>query len=313
VDTRFVIGVAALLLAVISGGIFLYQLLGRGQKGSFNNLLFRPSDGGDAEVLDPMVAQSTNKLNQFGEQDYEKLKDELQRKAKGKQKPTLDERFFQAGVFTDKDKDDFKRLRIIAFVLCTGVLGFTAGYYTGIDFFVIGVVVGALVGLQVPFSILDRRIAKRSEEIMFYLPLVIEQISIGVSSSLDVGPCLERVVSMADERDTHNVVTELVRHAQFYVRSGVSLQDAMTEVGRLSGHTELKHAFMSLSQVAKHGGEITRQLQELADAVAMQRETKIEEKIKKLELEATGPVALVFVGFMIILLVGFGLQIQGAF
>jgi pilus assembly protein TadC len=108
------------------------------------------------------------------------------------------------------------------------------------------------------------------------------------------------------------VVTELIRHAQFHVKSGVSLEDAMTEVGRLSGHTELKHAFMSLAQVAKHGGEITRQLQELADAVAMQRETKIEAKIKKLELEATGPVALVFCGFLIILLIGFGVQIQNA-
>ena len=64
---------------------------------------------------------------------------------------------------------------------------------------------------------------------------------------------------------------------------------------------------MSLAQVARHGGEISRQLNDLADAVGNQRNTKVEEKIKKLELEATGPVALVFVGFMIILLIGFGL------
>ena len=178
---------------------------------------------------------------------------------------------------------------------------------------VLGVVLGILVGLQLPMTILDRRIKARYEDIMFYLPLVIEQIAIGVSSSLDIGPCLQRVVSMADERDSHNCVTELIRHAHFYVKSGVSLEDALQEVGRLSGHTELKHAFMSLSQVAKHGGEITRQLQELADAVAGQRETKIDAKIKKLELEATGPVALVFMGFLVIILIGFGVQVKGIF
>ena len=70
---------------------------------------------------------------------------------------------------------------------------------------------------------------------------------------------------------------------------------------------------MSLAQVAKHGGEITRQLQELADAVAGQRETKIEAKIKRLELEATGPVALVFLGFIGIVLIGFGLQLGKVF
>ena len=88
------------------------------------------------------------------------------------------------------------------------------------DFFLIGLALGAGIGYQIPNSILERRYIARSDEILFYLPLVIEQIAIGVSSSLDIGPCLEKVVSMADERDTHNVVTELIRHAQFYIRSG---------------------------------------------------------------------------------------------
>jgi type II secretory pathway component PulF len=70
---------------------------------------------------------------------------------------------------------------------------------------------------------------------------------------------------------------------------------------------------LALAQVAKHGGEITRQLNELADAVANQRATKIEAKIKKLEIAATGPVALVFLGFLIILLIGFGSQMKDAF
>jgi pilus assembly protein TadC len=148
---------------------------------------------------------------------------------------------------------------------------------------------------------------------MFYLPLVIEQLVIGVSSSLDVGPCLKWIVAMADERDSHNPVTELLRYAQLYMKSGVSMEEALIEVGRLSGHTELKHVFMSLSQVAKHGGEIIRQLQELANAVAAQREARVEGKIRKLELKATGPVALVFASFMGILMVGLGTQLGGLF
>jgi len=225
---------------------------------------------------------------------------------------TLDQKFFMAGMYTDREKLDFKRMRIVIPLVVAPVI--TYGMYSvlGAEWAILGAIMGALLGMQVPFSILDRRIADRSEDIMYYLPLVIEQIAIGVSSSLDIGPCIQRVVSMADERDTHNVVTELVKISQNYVRSGASLNDALTEVGILSGHTELKHTFMSLAQVARHGGEITRQLQELADAVASQRETKIEAKIKKLELVATGPVALVFAGFLIILLIGFGLQISTA-
>ena len=144
------------------------------------------------------------------------------------------------------------------------------------------------------------------------MPLVIEQISIGVSSSLDIGPCLARVVSMADERDSHNPVTELLRFAQAYIKSGVSLQDALIEVGRQSGSNEVKHAFKALAQVARYGGEISKQLQDLSESVSSERETRVEEKIKKLELAATGPVALVFAGFLFILLIGFGMTLLKA-
>ncbi|MBX7144322.1 MAG: type II secretion system F family protein [Oligoflexia bacterium] len=305
-EARVVIGVGALLLALLSGGVFLYFLFAPRRSANLRNLM-----GAGAGLGTPSEERARLRNDPTGK-EFERLKAETKRKAEKKLKPTLDERFFHAGIFSDKDKREFHRMRLIVPLVAGPVGAFLFGQL-GFNFAVIGLVMGILVGLQIPFSILDRKIKWRGEEIMFYLPLVVEQISIGVSSSLDIGPCLQRVVAMADERDSHNVVTELLRHAQYYVKSGVSLEDALLETGRLSGHTELKHAFMSLSQVAKHGGEITRQLQELADAVSAQREARIEAKIKKLELEATGPVAMVFLGFLVIMLVGFGLQVVGAF
>lgn len=306
-EGRVLIGLVALILALVSGGVFVYYLLAPKRYANMRNLMGSPGAGlgTPSEERARLQADTTGK-------EFERLKAETKKKATKKVKPTLEEKYFHAGIFSDKDKREFQRLRLLIPFVTVPALGFGLGS-VGFDYAIMGVVMGVLLGLQMPFSILDRKIKLRSEDILFYLPLVIEQISIGVSSSLDIGPCLQRVVAMADERDSHNVVTELLRHAQYYVKSGVSLEDSLLEVGRLSGHTELKHAFMSLSQVAKHGGEITRQLQELADAVAAQRETKIEAKIKKLELEATGPVALVFCGFLVILLIGFGIQIKGAF
>jgi pilus assembly protein TadC len=308
-ETSTIIGIGILVFTLVSGlGILAYyfyprqqvdmrSLMGAGDRGD----LGRPS-----EVRERMKNDPTG-------QEFERLKQQAKERAVAKRgEYTLEEKFFQAGMFSDEEKNDFYRQQKLAPIVLAPVFAFAFSNAGGLFLFV-GLVFGILVGLRLPFYLLDRRIRLRGEEIMFFLPLVIEQIAIGVSSSLDVGPCLQRVVSMADERDSHNCVTELVRHAHFYVKSGASLEDALVEVGKLSGHTELKHAFMSLSQVAKHGGEITRQLQELADAVAGQRETKIESKIKKLELEATGPVAFVFIGFIIILVVGFVIQIRDAF
>jgi Flp pilus assembly protein TadB len=267
---------------------------------------------GEVDLSKPSEIRKRLQEDDTGE-EFVKLKEQTKRRLKGhKDRLSLDDKFFQAGIFADEDKKEFNRLRIVIPIVSV-IVAVVCTFSLSTSTILISVVIATLVGLQLPFTILDRKIKSRHEDLMFYLPLVIEQVSIGVSSSLDIGPCLSRIIQMADERDTHNVVTELLRHAQFYVKSGVSLEAAMNEVGKRSGHNELKHAFMSLSQVSKHGGEITRQLQELADAVSGQRETKIEEKIKKLELEATGPVALVFAGFLILIITGFGIQVKNAF
>ncbi|RIL10212.1 MAG: hypothetical protein DCC75_04860 [Proteobacteria bacterium] len=306
-DGATLIGILALVVALFSAGFLAYYFLFPKKQTSYRSLMASGSSG--------LRVASSNRAklqNDESGREYERLKKATKKRVKTKPKVTLQEKFFHAGIFTDREKRDFFRLRFILPFVTGPVVGIgLASISTKLA--ILGFILGVLVGLQLPFSLLDRRIKRRDEEIMFYLPLVIEQIVIGVSSSLDIGPCVQRVIMMADERDSHNVVSELLRHVQMYAKSGVSLEEAFSEVGKLSGHTELKHTFMSLAQVSKHGGEITRQLQELADAVASQRETRIEAKIKKLELEATGPVGLVFVGFMIILLIGFGTPIIQAF
>jgi Flp pilus assembly protein TadB len=306
-NLSLLLGIAAGILALGSAGFILYTFLGnRGGSSDYRSLMTGDSN--------PAMHHHSREMSRE-DADLERVKN-ISRKAADEgvnKKLTFDEKLFQAGVFTNREKEYFARMKIVAPPLCSAIVGFLLWYAVGIDYGALGLIVGLFAGIQLPTSILERKAKRRQEDIMFYLPLVVEQISIGVSSSLDIGPCLQRVVQMADERDSHNVVTELLRHVQYHVKSGMGLEEALSEMGRLSGSTELKHTFVNLAQVAKHGGEISKQLQELADSVSSQRETRIEAKIKKLELEATGPVALVFLGFMIILLIGFGLQIQGAF
>lgn len=304
------VGIVALAAAVLSGLLLALYFM------------FAPKRSANLRSMMGSSGLAAGTAGGYGEgrargeitdEDLERIKDAARKKSKAKPKATLQEKFFHAGMFSLQDRQRFSQLRIIVPCITTPLLILMASFAGKPILLLLGAVFGFLIGLQIPFSILDRRIKARSEDILFFLPLVVEQIVIGVSSGLDAGPCIQRVVQMADERDSHNPVTELLKHTQTYVKSGVSMGDALVEVGRLSGHTELKHTFMSLSQVSKHGGEITRQLQELADSVAAQRETKIEAKIRKLELEATGPVGLVFLGFMLILMAGIGANVMQAF
>jgi Flp pilus assembly protein TadB len=299
----------SLLIPIIAGIIFLgslfflvYMMRSR-RSSSYRNLMVNVKPVSENSKLRSMVAE-----DQTGEA-LEQVSMRLKKKMAKKPPTTFEERLFRAGIFTDQQKKDYNRLRTLCPVVLV-VIGLGAGLFLGgPDIVILCAIAGGVFGLYIPITLLERREKARAEEILFYLPLVIEQISIGVSSSLDVGPCVQRIVQMADERDSHNPVTELLRYASYYVKSGSSFEESLAEIGRLSGHNDLKHTFMALCQVAKFGGEISRQLQELADSVGALREAKVEEKIKKLELSATVPVALVFFGYLVILLIGFGLQI----
>lgn len=313
-----IITVIAIIISLASvAGLFLlfYRTKSIRFRSELRNLM-GTSDRDNQPHIAPVMERQSGPLSHDVEEESQvaQLARSYKNKAKGKNKLTLDQKFFQAGMFSPRKREMFKKSQMACFVGGALLTSLSLLYYLNDGlYFLFGLILGGALGYQAPQSWLDRAIKQRTEEIMFYLPLVVEQIAIGVSGSLDVGPCMEKVVTMADERDSHNAVTELLLQTQYYISSGVSMYDALTEIGKMSGSNDLKHVFMSLAQVARHGGEITRQLQELADAVSSQRETKIEEKIKKLELEATGPVGLVFLGFMIILMVGFGLQIKGAF
>jgi Flp pilus assembly protein TadB len=242
-------------------------------------------------------------------EDEEELEEAPKKTAGRKKEPSIDEKLFMAGRLTNGERRDFRQKQMLAPVVF-GVVGLVLGVFLGsADMILLGGFMGVILGVYLPLKIVNQWVAEQHEDISYFLPLVIEQISIGVSSSLDIGPCLSRIVQMADERKSHNAVTQLLKYSQFYVKSGVGLEDSLKEIGRASGHSELKHVLLALSQVAKFGGEISKQLQDLADAVGAQREAKIEERIRNLELKASGPVALVFVAYMILLFVGIGSQV----
>jgi pilus assembly protein TadC len=168
----------------------------------------------------------------------------------------------------------------------------------------LAVFIGALIGLVYPIAKLDRKIEQRKHKILIHLPLVIEQIAIGFSSSLVIAACISSIVEMADERNSHNPVTELLEQVVRLVHAGYSFENAMTQVSSAMGMPAVEHTFNYLIQCSKHGGEITKQLQELANSTMTERNIKIHGKIAGLPAEATAPLGLVFSGFFIILVGG---------
>lgn len=288
-----------ILVAALTIGGALYVVFRFGARRAQRDKLGRLAEPGrflsEAPELDDDQEVSEEELQ---EQKFDQVKKSGSKKRRD---PTIDEQLFMAGRFLEHERLDFQQKRMLAPPVF-GILGLIGGVFAGDSTFMfLGPIIGVIVGLYLPLKVLSGWIEQHREDISFYLPLVIEQIAIGVSSSLDIGPCLAQIVQMADERKNHNAVTRLLKYAQFQMRSGVSLEEALIDIGRQSGVPELKHVLLALSQVAKFGGEVSKQLEDLADSVSNQREAHIEARIRKLELKATGPVGLVFLAYLIIL------------
>jgi len=221
--------------------------------------------------------------------------------------------FFRAGYFSTAERVKFLRLKKfmkVAFPLAISVMLWALS--GEIIYAILGAACGYMIGRVAPDHLLGKRIKRRAEDSLYFLPLVIEQISIGVSSSLDIGPCVSYVVEMADERSSHNVVTEILSQVLKLMKAGMSLDEALTDVGEVIGIHEIKNAFMFLAQCSKHGGEISKQLTDLAESVTLSRQLDIEARIVALPTKASGALGLIFFGFFIMLLAGLFVKISSA-
>ena len=313
-NVQLVIIVGSILGIFAFGGIAYFLLGSAGATGRGGGEMRDLMSGGAAAQSQPGM-----RTRRPGEVDPRELDVEMLKKRSGSSKAKskvedVSSKLFKAGFFTAADRKNFLRFRIISFGSCAILMPvFLYMASSKPVLALIGLVLGALVGFTLPMSWLERQIRKREDELLYYLPLVVEQVSIGVSSALDVGPCVSHIVAMATERDSHNAVTEMFVHVEKLVRSGLSLEDALIEVGEANGTTEVKHAFMFLGQCARHGGEISSQLQELADSVMTQRQVQIEGKIAALPVKATGPLAMVFAGFFALLFAGLFVRLLSAF
>lgn len=303
-----IIFIAFILLGII---LVLFLLLGQKKKEETG---VKTLMGAQAGTENRTAGSHSSRRPDPKDIDIETIRRQTRRSGSRQNKDSLSFKLFRAGFFTAADKRRFFQFRVLSFII--SIVFFPAAIYflSGNSTFVFfSLFLGALVGYGYPMSWLEGQIRKRYDEVLYYLPLVIEQVSIGVSSSLDIGPCISNIIQMANERDSHNPITEMFIHVEKLIRSGLNLEDSLVEVAQANGMSEVEHAFMFLGQCAKHGGEVSKQLQELADAVMMQRQVQVEAKITSLPVKATGPLATVFAGFFALLFSGLIVRIMGAF
>jgi len=150
------IGVVLFALAAISGVVAYLFFFKKSSSSDFRNMMSGgPSTGGDMSY-----GQDRN----ISPEDLERIKREAKSKTRGgKQHMTLEQKMFRAGMFSEKERADFYRLRVLAPVIAVPVIGSGLWTFAGAQFGMIGILLGAVVGYQIPFTLLDKRIFRRDE------------------------------------------------------------------------------------------------------------------------------------------------------
>jgi len=293
-----------ILIIIVCLVLVLFVAIGIGVR-----MMFAPSTNSRLHALSARGIDRPMPGNSTRSQDDIRAKRESQRLEKEGEaaKPTTvnlkDKKilYFQAGIFSDEDRNELEKRTKIVYLIAIPLFGFAGFYFGGLMIAPIGGLIGLLAGRIYPDKVVNNRIKDRQEECSYYLPLVIEQLSIGVSSGLDIGPCISYVVEMANERGSNNVVTELFAHSFRLTKAGMSMEDSLLEIGTICGYSPAKNAFSFLAQCSRHGGEVSKQLMELSESVMMERQSIIEAKINALPNKATGTLGLIFGGFFIMI------------
>jgi|GEM_PF-4960085 len=234
--------------------------------------------------------------------DWSDVVDQIKTVKAGIQNKDLISRLTRAGLTSEHAQRIFLIVQIVS-ALAVPLMVFLFIYQSSPSRLVLiaGMLLGLVFGYAAPNVWLARKEKERVEDIERLLPLLIEEISIGTSAGLAISSSIRELVSLSEARDSVNATTELFSQVMILTKHGLSLEEALREVARRSGVLEASHALNYLAQCSQYGGEISRQLIELADAMMMNRVVRISEVIGKLPVVATFPLFVVTAGFLLIL------------
>jgi len=140
----------------------------------------------------------------------------------------------------------------------------------------------------------NRNAEKIGRQLEADLPMVMEQVVMGVSSGLDIIPAVSEA-----SRQGSDGVSKVFRRVVSLAEGGLPVEEAFRVVSDESDSAPLKHALIHLSLAYKQGGEVIRPLRELSDATQSHYQDRVEEEISKLPVKGILPLITIFAGLLI--------------
>jgi Flp pilus assembly protein TadB len=204
---------------------------------------------------------------------------------------------------------DFQRRRQIILKLCSIVL---AGTAVGLAFSILrnlsiaGIalltIAGAIGGGLVAVLYLKRQQCAYERRILFFLPLVMEQLILLIESGLGLLPALHGVLDIEEKQEKRwiNPVQHTLSLIYRISAAGVPFGIALEQIASVVPSRPLRHVLLHLDIGAAEGGEMVPALRGLSDHCHREWKHSVEGRIKKLENAVIFPVFLAVIGLMLL-------------
>lgn len=137
------------------------------------------------------------------------------------------------------------------------------------------------------------------EEIERSLPLLMEELVMAVAAGHDVISAIKIVLVNRHNALVEDPLTAIFNMVVQLAEAGLSFAESLRHVGKIAPVPAVKHALIHLSLAYQEGGELVMPLRELADATQLMYQEKMEERVAKLPVKATGPLVVIFAGLVI--------------
>lgn len=212
----------------------------------------------------------------------------------------IEERMGMAGGFGRLSVEEFVLLcGLLAFSL-PGAIGFLLVFQNAPTSKIIGVsLIAFLIGLLIPFAMLNQKIAARKLSIQKDLPDVLDLLTVSVEAGLGFDGALAKLT----EKMKGVLVEEFSRVLQD-IRMGVGRRDALAALGKRCDVSDLSLFTTSLIQADQLGVSISNVLRVQSVSMREKRKQRAEEKAMKAPIKMMLPLVLFIFPTIFIVLLG---------
>lgn len=160
----------------------------------------------------------------------------------------------------------------------------------------IGAGIGLYLGILAALMFLKSRQKQLEQQLIFELPLVMEELILLVEAGLGILPAVEKSVADAGS----NQVKRLLRLVYELSAHGLPFGQAIELVSDLSSVSVIRHTLLHLDISGTEGGELIPSLRSLSDHAHTEWKIAVERRVKRLENFVVFPVFASVLGLILV-------------